>query len=297
MLCSQALGQPAVRYLELPNPSSSIPDGLEFHLPTTFPGCHRALVLSWISTASSLVPVNFVSYAPSDHRNSLVDLPLWLLYFAMVLEQSCPENATDTLPYATTTRTTRRHPLMIEAPASCEFVEVLSFRWFQPHSHLASFSGLEKSPRVELPELEGKKEANLLPLILEVKPAVQLQAPDVVHPPTLVTTNSLHLADYIDDPNQPQDPSLAFHSETSSIKADSSHPDLSDVSEPALARTFERISGRRITPRIPLECDQVADASRTRPQSFPEAFSLKSPPPGEYDFGLLSEFPAPPEKG
>lgn len=220
----------------------------------------------------------------------------------MVLVQSCPELAADSLPPAAATRAARRYRLMIEAPTSCEMEEKLSFRWFQPHSRHSSYSGMEKNPRVELPRLEGKKEVNLLPPILEVKPAVQSQAPDIVHPPTLATSNSLHLADYIDepqseitDPNLPHDPSSAFRSEISSIKTDSSHPDLSGVSTPSLARAFERISGRRATHRTRPECFQAGGASPTLP--FPTAFSSESLPPGEYDFSLLSEFPAPPEKG
>ena len=142
----------------------------------------------------------------------------------------------------------------------------------------------------------------LLP-ILDIKSAVQSQAPDVVHPSTLATANSLHLADYIDEPqseitnsNQPQDPSSGFDVETSSIKADSSHPDLSDVPEPSPVRPFERISGRRSTPRE-LERDRLVGASETPPQPLSVIFSTEPSPPGEYDFGLLSEFPAPPKKG
>ena len=232
-----------------------------------------------------------------------MELPLWFLYFATVLAHPCFQLAYDAPPLATETRAARRQPLMIEAPTTWEAAETLSFRWFQPHSHLASPSGVRKSPRVELPELEDKSKVKILLPILKIKPAVQSQAPDVVHPPTLDTANSLHLADYIDESrsetaNQPQDPSSAFNPETSSIRAASSHPDISDVSEPALVQSFERISGRRTTPRIQLECSQVGGgASEMRPPPLPVIFSVEPLPLGEYDFGLLSEFPAPPKKG
>ena len=192
---------------------------------------------------------------------------------------------------------------MIEAPASREVVEELSFCWFKPHGRLASSSRTGKSPIVELPEPEDKNEVNLLPTIIEIKPAVQSQAPDVVHPPTLATTNSLHLVDYINeswpefiDPIQPKDPS-SVHPETSSIKAESSHPDLSDAPESTPVCTFERISGRRTTPGIQLKSGQIDDAGGFRPPPLPVVFSAGSPPPGEYDFSLLSEFPALPKKG
>ena len=225
-----------------------------------------------------------------------MDLTPWLLYFATVLVNPCPKLTTGAPPPAA-----RRQPLMIEAQTSREVLEVLSFRWFQPYNRLTTASGIGKGPRVEL---DDKGKVNLPHPIFEFKPAVQSQAPDVVHPPTLATVNSLHLVDYIDEswseiisPNQPRDPSLTFHPETSSTKADSSHPDLSDVSEPSLARSFERVSGRRTTSRIQLECDKVSGASETRPPPLPVFFSVESSSLGEYDFDLLSEFPTPPKKG
>lgn len=163
---------------------------------------------------------------------------------------------------------------------------------------------MDEGPGIELAELEDEVKVNPLPLILEIKPAVQSQAPDLIHPSALATTNSLHLADYIDEslseityPNLPRDRSSAFHPETSSIEADSSHPDLAEVSKPAFVRSFERVSGRRTTPRIQLECGQVGGTTGTWPPSLPADFSVEPSPLGEYDFGLLSAFPAPPKKG
>lgn len=296
-LRSQALSQPVVRYLESSVPTSPIPNDIQFGPRAAFPGCHHALILSWISTTSSLILVNPVSCIPDD-QSILVDLPLWLLYFTMVLVQSYPEFTVNYPPSLTKTRSARQHPLMIEAPTSCEVVEVLSFHWFQPHSRLVLSSGMGEGPLVKLPELEGKGKFNLLPPTLEIKPAVRSQAPDVVHPLMLTTTNSLHLVDYISESWSEvtdADSSLGFNPETSSIKADSSHPDLLEVFKPTLIRPFERISGRRSTPPIQFECDKASSAGETRLPLSSTMFSAEYPL-DEYDFDLLSEFPAPPRK-
>lgn len=291
-----------VRYLESFDASTPIPNYLEFHPPAD---SHQTLVLSWIAT-SSLIPTKPIPRVPGDDETSLKELPLWLLYFATVLVRSCSEFAFILPPPTSGAGAVQRRPLMIEAPTSHEAgEEELSFRWFQSHSRPASSSRFDGGARADLAELKDKDKLNPPPPILELKPAIQSQAPDVVHPPTLPTANSLHLVDYIDkswseitDPNQREDASPTLHSETSSVKTELSHPHLCrDVSEPILVRSFERISGRRTTPRIQSEYGQVSCASETRPP-FPslEVISTESLP-REYDLCLLSEFPAPPKTG
>jgi len=259
------------------------------------------LILSWVSTASSLAPVGSIAYVPSDGGVGSKELPLWTLYFAMILIRSCSGPAVAPPPPNTETRAVLRHPLMIEAPTPEVVEEVLAFCWFQSHTLLASCSGLVEDSKVE--PVEPKDELNLLPLVPELKHGVQSQAPDVIHSSTPPTTNSLHLADYIDepgsgvtDPDQPRDPAPFFPPETSSAMAELSHPHLTpDVSGPPFARSFEKISGRRTTPPIQLEYGQVDGVSQIRPSlSLLKVVSMESLPLGEYDFSLLSHFPPPP---
>lgn len=264
-----------------------------------FPGCHNSLVLSWVSVASSLVPTKPVSYVPDYDATGRTELPPWALHFSTFLARSCSEPATIPPPSAVEPRASWR--LMIEAPPPAEVGEVLSFYWFQPHTCFAP-SELDEGPGVE--PTRFKDEYNHNPL-LELKPAVQSHVPDISHPPVLSTINSFHLADYIDeswletaDLNLREAPSSIFNSETSSIKADLSHSQLSaGVSESTLARSFERVSGKRATPRVQLERSRVGSSINTRPPlSLLGAISMESLP-GDCDFGLLSEFPAPPKKG
>jgi hypothetical protein len=70
-----------------------------------------------------------------------------------------------------------------------------------------------------------------------------------------------------------------------------------DISEPTLLRPFERISGRRTTPHIQSEYGQVSRTSEARTSfSLLEVISLESLT-REFDLGLLSAFPAPPNPG
>ncbi|KAF9785795.1 hypothetical protein BJ322DRAFT_741324 [Thelephora terrestris] len=192
---------------------------------------------------------------------------------------------------------------MIEAQTSREATEVLLFRWFRTHARLASSSGSEDGPKVELAEPKAKRKFIPSLPILELQPAVQPQAPDVVHPHILPNANSFHLADYIDKswseiiyPNQREGPSPTPRSDTSSIKTELSHPRLSlDISEPTLLRPFERISGRRTIPHVQSDPGQVSHTSEERtPFSLLEVISLESLT-REFDLGLLSAFPAPPK--
>ena len=288
---SQALGYPVVRRLGSPNPGASIPSGLEFHSPTIFTGCHNSLVLSRISVASSLVP----DYGAT----SLTELPLWLLYFAAILMRPRSEPAAVSPPSTVEPRATRR--LMIEAPPPAEVREVLSFHWFQPHTCFDP-PELDEDPGVEPTGFKDEDNHNALPSIPELKPAVQSHVPDVFHPPALSTINSLHLADHVNelwletaDLNQREVPQSTFRPETSSIETDLSHSYLpAGVSESTLVRSFERVSGKRTTPRVLLEFGQVGSAGET-PFSLLDVISTESLP-GDCDFGLLSEFPAPPKK-
>ena len=280
VLHPQVIGQPVVGYFEPPNLTTPIPNSLEFRPPTAFLDHPHSLVLSWISTASSLIPISSVPCAFSDDEISIEELPQWLLYFAAILVRPCSEPTT-VLPSPLTckTRVTQRRPSMIESSTSHKAEEVLSFCWFQPHAHLASSSALGEDHGVELADLKDR--VGRRPPTLKLKPAVQSQAPDVVHPPALPTANSLHLVDYIDESAESshQDPSLGMSGAT---------PD----------RPFERISGRRMTPPIQPECGQASDTGGTPSRLSPlEATSVESLPLGGYDFGLLSEFPAPPKKG
>ncbi|KAF9644666.1 hypothetical protein BDM02DRAFT_3190374 [Thelephora ganbajun] len=291
------LGQPVVRYLESFNQTTFVPNGLEFDTPADFPDSRHSLILSWIPTRP-LIPIDSITYVQSDDEASLKELSLWVLYFAMVLVRSCSEPAPP--PPTTKTRTIRKYPLMIEAPVSGEVVEeVLSFCWFQPHTLLASSSELGEGLKVE--PVEPKDKLNSL----QLKPAAHSQAPDVVHSPTPPTTDSLHLADYIDKPgpevtrlNQPKSPAPTFPPETSSMMTELSHPHLSpDVSEPTLVQSFEKISGRRTTPPVQLAYGQVDGTSKIRPSlSLLKVISMESLPLGEYDIGLLSQSTAPSKK-
>jgi len=193
---------------------------------------------------------------------------------------------------------------MIEASAS-EATKVLSICWFQSHTFPGSSSGLDGGSKVR--PLELKDKLNLLPPALELNPAIRSQAQDVVYSPASSTTNSLDLADHvvdlgskIIDPNQLGNSALTLLPETRpSARTESSHEHLSsDASEPPLVRSFERISGRRVTPLIQVEHGQVDGISQVRSSlSLLKVISMDSLSPGEYDLGFLSQFPAPPEKG
>ena len=193
---------------------------------------------------------------------------------------------------------------MIEASAS-EAAKVLPICWFQSHTLPGSPSGVDGGSKVQ--PLELKDKSNSLPPVLELNPAIQSQVQDAVHSPESSATNSLHLVGHVDnfgsettDPDQPGSPALPFLPEMRpSMRTESSHQHLSpDVSEPPLVRSFERISGRRVTPLIQLEHGQVDGVSQVRSSlSLLKVVSMDSLSPGEYDLGFLSQFPAPPEKG
>ena len=191
---------------------------------------------------------------------------------------------------------------MIEASAS-EAAKLLSICWFQSHSLPGSSSGLDS--RVQPLKLKGK--LNSLPPVLELTPSIQLQAQDAAHLPASSTTNSLHLAVHVDNigseitgPNQPGNPASSFLPETwPPTRTELSHQHSPPgVSEPPLVRSFEKISGRRVTPLIQLEYGQTDGVSQVRSSlSLLKVISMDSLLPGEYDLGFLSQFPAPPEKG
>jgi len=298
-LLSQVLGQSMVRYLQSLHRITLIPDNIEFHPPAFPPDHHRSLILSWVSTSSSLIPVDLATYVLSDDGTPS-ELPLWVLYFTVVLVRSRFGSAAP--PSTIETRTILRHQLMIEAPTSGEVVEeVPSFHWFQPHTLLTSSSGPDECSKVEPPEL-GCKFSLLLPT-LELKPVVTSRAPDVVRSPT-PPAGSLHLADYIDgpkseiaDPSQPKGPtstlSLGMTSMATGLSCSERIP---DAPGPALVRSFERISGRRRTPPIQFWYCSVDRASKIRPSLSVLTVTPTEPPSlGEYDFNILSQFPLPPK--
>ena len=302
-LFSQVLGQPIVRYLESSNPIASIPNSLEFHPPVIFlDGCH-SLIPSWISTTSSLIHADLIAYVHNDDGVSLQELPLWGLYFATIIIRSCSKPVVAPPPPPTETRAVHRLPPMIEALAS-EGAKVLLICWFQSHILPGSFrldGGLTIQP------LELKDKLDLLPPVLELNPAIQPKVQDSFHSPASSTVNSFHLADDVDDPgseitdpNQPKEPALSFLPETRpSTRTELSHQHFSpNVSEPPLVRSFERISGRRMTPLIQLEHGQIDGVSQVRSSlSLLKVVSMDSLSLGEYDLGFLSQFPAPPKKG
>ena len=303
ILLSQVLGQPFVRYLESANPIIPTPDDLEFYPSATFlrDDCH-SLILSWISTTSSLIRVDSIAYIHGDDGASLEELSLWALYFATVLVRSYSKPVVAPRPQ-TEIRATLRWPLMIEAPTST--AAKLSSCRFQSHTIPISPSGLDEDFKVKPLELEGK--LDLLPLILDLKPPIQSQAQDAAHPPGPPTANPLHLVDDIDEPgsettdhSQSKDLAFSFLPETSSTGSELSHPHLSpDTSGHIVVRSFERISGRRVTPLIQLEYSQFDGVSQVRPSlSLLKAIPMESLPLGsEYDLSFLSQFPAPPKKG
>ena len=187
---------------------------------------------------------------------------------------------------------------MIEAPTS-EAAGVLSCCGSQSHTIPGPSFGSDGSSEAGPLELKDKVS---LPT-----PILGSQAQGVAHTPGLPTANSLHLEDYFDnlwseitDPVQLKDPASPFLPETPSARTGRSHPHHSpDVSGPTLIRSFERISGRRVTPLVQLEYGQGNGAGKIRSSSSSSnATSMESMPLGsEDDLGFLSQFPAPPKKG
>ena len=192
---------------------------------------------------------------------------------------------------------------MIEAPTS-EAAGVLSCCRSQSHTIPGPSLGSDGSS--EIRPLELKDKVNLPTPVLGLKPIIRSQAQGVAHTPGLPTANSLHLEDYFDslwseitDPVRLKDPASPFLPETPSARMERSHPHHSpDVSSPTLIRSFERISGRRVTPLVQLEYGQGDDAGKIRSSSSFNVISMESMPLGsEDDLGFLSQFPAPPKRG
>lgn len=299
VLFPQIFCQYVVGYLESSNRVVSIPNNLKFYPLAVFPDGRHPLTLSWASTTSSLIPIDWIAYVPSNDEASLEEFTQWIFYFATVLVRSCPELPT------TETRARVQYPLMIEAPASGEATEeVLSFCWFQSHTPLAPSSTLDEGSEVKPTEL--KDTLDFSPPVPELKSAVQSWAPDVVHPPAPPTTCSVHFADYIDEPrleitdrNQLNDLAPTRSQEILPTVKGLPRPYASPGAyRTALVRSFERISGQRTTSPIQLEHGQVNGASNSRPSlSLAKVISMESRSLGEHDFSLLSQFPAPPKKG
>jgi len=302
VLRSQVLGQPVVGYLESSDPIPSIPNDLEFHPPVVLlDGCH-SLIPSWISTTSSLIHVDSSTHLHNDDGVNLKELFLWGFYFSTILVRSCSKSVISPPPPPTETQAVRRLPLVIETSAS-EVAKVLSICWFRSHTPPGSSSGLDGGSETQ--SIEGK--LDVLSPVLELNSTIKSQVLDAVHSPASSTISSLHLVDNVDDsgseitdPDQPENPVLSFLPETRpSTRTELSHQHLSpDVSELPLVRSFERISGRRVTPLIQLEHGQVDGVGQVRSSlSLLKVVSMDSLSLGEYDLSFLSQFPAPPKKG
>ena len=302
ILCSQVLGQPVVRYLESSDPTLSIPNDLEFHPPAVLLDGRHSLTPSWISTTSSLIRVDSSAHVHSDDGVNIKELFLWGLYFSTIVVRSYSKPAVSPPPPSTKTRAVRRLPLVIETSAS-EVAKVLSICWLRSHTPSGSSPGLDGGSETQ--PIEGK--LDVLSPVLELNSTIQSQVLDAVHSPASSTINSLHLVDNVDDsgseitdPNQPENSVLSFLPETRpSTRTGLSHRHLSpDVSEPPPVRSFERISGRRVTPLIRLEHDQVDGVGQVQSSlSLLKVVSVDSLSLGEYDLSFLSQFPVPPKKG
>ena len=299
----QILGKFIVGYPKSLRLITFIPDDLEFHPPAdSLDECH-ALILSWVSTTSLLIRIDSIAPIHSDDRTNLNEFSLWVVYFSIVLVTSCPRSAVPPPPPLIESRAILRRPLMIKAPTS-EAVGVSSCCGSQPYAGPGPSFGLDGSP--EIRPLELKDKVNLPTPVLGLQSIIRSQAQCVVHTPGLPATNSLHPENCVDnlrseitDPVRSEDPAsplLPGMPSTGTERSLLCHSP--DVSGPTLIQSFERISGRRITPIIQLGYGQGDDASKIRSSlSLIKVVSMESIPLGsEGDFGLLLQFPAPPKK-
>ena len=301
---SKILGKFIVGYPKSSSLVTFIPGNLEFHPPAdSLDECH-ALILSWVSTTSSLIHIDSIPPIHNDGRANPNELHLWVVYFSMVLVKSYPRPAVPPPSPLIESSAILRRPLMIKAPTS-EAVGVSSCCRSQTHTIPGPSFGSGGSSEIRPLELKDKVD---LPIpVLGLQPIIRSQAQCIAHSPGLPATNSLHpehcvdnLQSEITNPVDPKDPASPLLPEMPPTRTERSLPHHSpNVSGHTLIRSFERISGRRVTPLVQLEYGQDDDASKIRPSlSLFKVASMESMPLGsEGDFGLLSQFPAPPKKG